>query len=340
MDGSKKFYEIYKNMFDHRVERLPNIRRLPLRSMYGNDGYDDDDDDYYPHNNNNRRVKKHPIHYLSNNYSHRIEDSVTKPWEARNRSFAGNYKKKDYNDMYSILRNEIALPPLLPPSPQESNGRQHKKRHLMIREEGRAAGLKQVCRKGEQDLFVPRYNDIRSYKDKLTETHMRGILNDWGGDGERKSRSVEVSKRREEERGGNRVRNKKTTDISIYDIKLHRRETEGHRGEKRRDVGRSNVDGSVKMDGMVGEWKESCRRSVNGVCECVGLMMRRMERNGVGKEEIEKCMQEKEVVECLMETYGNNEDRVKSVTECILRRVAAFEERQRRRSTLLKILPL
>lgn len=157
MKQQLNFYEQYKQMFAE--DHLPAIQRLPLRSL----GQEERSS-----NPKNPQGRDESLDHQNNRY-------LSKPWKlldnqaipSNNRYyFAGNFKKRDYHDMYTLLRSDIAERP-----EQAGKG---KRRNIIIQEGLRAAGV--TIKKQGEDIFVPKHQHNSSFKDKLTETHIKFIF--------------------------------------------------------------------------------------------------------------------------------------------------------------------
>lgn len=192
MKQQRNFYEQYKQMFAE--DHLPTIQRLPLRSL----GQEE-----RPSNQKNARTRDESPDHQNNRY-------LSKPWKLLENQaipsnnhyhFAGNFKKRDYHDMYTLLRSDVAEKP-----EQAGKG---KRRNIIIQEGLKAAGV--TLRKQGEDIFVPKHQHISSFKDKLTETHIKFIFN---------HTQDRAASRQEVSFDERRVRKRK--ELTDQDIKLNR----------------------------------------------------------------------------------------------------------------------
>ncbi len=192
MKQQRNFYEQYKQMFAD--DRLPAIQRLPLRSLGQEERSSNQKSaqarEQYPEPQNNR--------YLSKPWK-LVENQTGSP--NNNYYFAGNFKKRDYHDMYTLLRSDVSETP-----EQTAKG---KRRNVIIQEGLRAAGV--TLKKQGEDIFVPRQPKGNSFKDKLTETHIKFIFNQ-NQVQEASRHAVSVDDRR----------SKRRRELTDQDIKLNR----------------------------------------------------------------------------------------------------------------------
>jgi hypothetical protein len=202
MKEQRNFYEEYRQLFTE--ERLPAIQRLPLRSL----GQEE-----RPSFQKNARPKEDFQDHRQNN------THLSKPWklledpavaQKRQFRFAGNFKQRDFHDMYTLLRSDVSERP-----EQSSKG---KRRNIILHDGLRAAGV--ALKKQGEDIFVPKHRGASSYKDKLTETHIKFLF--------RQQEEQEAS--RQELSVGHR-KPKGRRELTDLDIKLNRSvEPAGARG--------------------------------------------------------------------------------------------------------------